>query len=80
MKSASGGKACPTAVQPGKAKKHDQACQGNGQHRAQENWRARMPKLTAHDAEVRTLVKATADATLEELVAALAGMGIASSR
>ena len=40
----------------------------------------RKPKLAAHDAEVRTLVKATPDATLEELVAALAGLGIASSR
>jgi transposase len=40
----------------------------------------RKPKLAAYDTEVRTLVKATPDATLEELVAALAGLGITTSR
>ena len=40
----------------------------------------RKPKLAAHDAEVRTLVKATPDATLEELVSALADLGITTSR
>jgi transposase len=40
----------------------------------------RKPKLAAHDMEVRTLVKATPDATLEELVTALAGLGIVTSR
>jgi len=40
----------------------------------------RKPKLAAHDAEVRALAMATPDATLEELVTALAGLGIATSR
>jgi hypothetical protein len=34
------------------------------------------PKLAAHDAEVRALVSATPDATLEELVAAFAGLAL----
>jgi transposase len=40
----------------------------------------RKVKLAAHDAEVRALAEARPDATLEELVAALAGLGIATSR
>jgi putative transposase len=38
------------------------------------------PKLLVHDGEVRALVKATPDATLEELVAALGKLGIVTSR
>jgi transposase len=37
-------------------------------------------KLDGHDADVMALAKATPDATLEELVKALAGLGIATSR
>jgi transposase len=40
----------------------------------------RKAKLAGHDAEVRALAEATPDATLEELVTALAGLGIATSR
>lgn len=38
------------------------------------------PKLLVHDGQVRALVTATPDATLEELVAALGKLGIATSR
>jgi transposase len=40
----------------------------------------RKPRLAAHEAEIKALVTATPDATLEELVVALAGLGIATSR
>ena len=40
----------------------------------------RKPKLAAYDAVVRAMVAATPDATLEELVTALAGLGISTSR
>jgi transposase len=40
----------------------------------------RKPKLAGHDAELKALVQATPDATLEELVKALSGLGIATSR
>lgn len=40
----------------------------------------RKHKLATHDAVVRELVRATPDATLDELVAALAGRGISTSR
>ena len=38
------------------------------------------PKLLVHDGQVRALVTATPDATVEELVAALGKLGIATSR
>ena len=40
----------------------------------------RKPRLAAHDAIVRELVQATPDSTLDEFVAELAKLGIATSR